>query len=330
MSTQDVLSQDEIDALLHGVDSGKVRTDAPAAPGAARPFDFAAEDRLARNRMPALERVNERFARQFRTGLTHMLRRQAEVSAKGVETCRFADYLSALPAPSSINLLRVKPLRGTALAVFEPSLVLAVVDSFFGGAGRFRARIEGREFTPTELRVIQLMLRQLLADLHEAWAGVMKLEFESLGAESNPHFVSIVGPRDHVVASRFHVELEGGGGDLHLTLPYPMLEPVRAALDAGLQGGRGDRDERWTAMLREQLLEAEVGVTTILGKAELSLRALAALKAGDVLPIEQPRAAELRVEGLPMFRGQVGVSAGRQALKITEVLGRRPAPAKPH
>jgi flagellar motor switch protein FliM len=334
MSTQDLLSQDEIDALLHGVDSGKVKTEpAPAAPGEARPYDFATQDRLVRGRMPTLEMVNERFARHYRISLFNMLRRAAELSVKGVEMVKFADYTHSLLVPTSLNLIRVKPLRGTGLMLFEPRLVFAVVDNFFGGAGRFHTKIEGREFTPTEMRVIQLLLKQAFADLQEAWAPVMKLDFEYINSEVNPHFANIVSPREYVVVSRFHVELDGGGGDVHVTLPYSMIEPIRTVLDAGIQSDRVDRDERWTDLLREQLRDAEVDLSSVLGKTELSLRALMKLKPGDVLPIDRPRAVELRVEGLPLFRGQFGTSSGRNAVKITEVLRRAPAaapPSKPH
>jgi len=332
VSTQDLLSQDEIDALLHGVDSGKVKTEAPPAPGEARAYNFQSQDHIVRGRMPTLEMVNERFARHYRISLFNMLRRAAELSVKGVEMVKFSDYVHSLLVPTSLNLVRIKPLRGTALVLFEPRLVFAVVDNFFGGAGRFHAKIEGREFTPTEMRVIQLLLKQAFADLVEAWAPVMKLEFEYINSEVNPHFANIVSPREYVVVSRFHVELDGGGGDVHVTLPYAMVEPLRTVLDAGIQSDRVDRDERWTELLREQLRDAEVDVSSFLARADLSLRALMRLKPGDVLPIDKPRTVELRVEGLPLFRGHFGVSNGKNAVKITEVL-RRAAPGpdgKPH
>lgn len=229
----DLLSQDEIDALLHGVDSGAVDTEPVLPAGEARTYDFATQDRIVRGKMPTLEMVNERFARMWRVGLFNLLRRSADLSVRGVELMKFADYLHTLYVPTNLNLIKMKPLRGTGLVVFEPTLVFAVLDNFFGGAGRFPAKIEGREFTPTEMRVIQLMLKQAFADLTEAWSPVMSFEFEYVNSEVNPHFASIVSPREYVVVSKFHVELEGGGGEMHVTLPYSMLEPLRELLDAG-------------------------------------------------------------------------------------------------
>jgi len=323
--SRDLLSQDEIDALLHGVDSGAVDTQpAPAAPGEARPFNFAAQDRIVRGRMPTLEMINERFARLFRISLFNMLRRSPELAVAGIEMQKFSEYTHSLFVPTSLNLIRVKPLRGTALFIFEPRLVFTVVDNFFGGDGKLATKIEGREFTPTEMRVIQLLLRQAFADLQEAWTPVMPLEFEYINSEVNPHFANIVSPSEIVVVSKFHIELEGGGGHLHVTYPYSMLEPIRQQLDAGVQSDRVDKDERWSVALREQIKETEVEVETELTRTQISLRQLVNLKAGDVLPINMPKVLDLCVEKLPLFRGTLGVSNGRQALQITETI-RRPS-----
>lgn len=327
MSATELLSQDEIDALLHGVDSGKVDTEPPpAAPGEARTFDFATQDRIVRGRMPTLEMVNERFARLFRIGLFNMLRRQPELTVVGIEMVKFGEYTHSLFVPTSLNLVRVKPLRGTALFIFEPRLVFSVVENFFGGDGKLKTKIEGREFTPTELRVVQLMVRQVFQDLVEAWGPVMPLEFEYLNSEVNPHFANIVSPSEIVCVSKFLIELEGGGGHLHITFPYSMLEPIRDLLDAGLQSDRTDKDERWPITLREQIQNAEVELETELASATISLRDLMRLKAGDIIPVTLPKAVDLCVEGVPVYRGQFGVANGHNAVRIEEII-RRPAQA---
>lgn len=327
MSATELLSQDEIDALLHGVDSGKVDTETPpAAPGEARNFDFTTQDRIVRGRMPTLEMVNERFARLFRIGLFNMLRRQPELTVVGIEMVKFGEYTHSLFVPTSLNLVRVKPLRGTALFIFEPRLVFSVVENFFGGDGKNKTKIEGREFTPTELRVIQIMVRQCFQDMMEAWSPVMPIEFEFMNSEVNPHFANIVSPGEIVCVSKFHIELEGGGGHLHITYPYSMLEPIRELLDAGLQSDRQDKDERWPITLREQLQLAEVELETELASATITLRDLMRLKAGDIIPINLPKTVDLCVEGVPVCRGQFGVANGHNAVRIEEII-RRPNPA---
>ena len=319
MSVNDLLSQDEIDALLHGVDSGTVSTEPAPAPAEVRQYDLSSQDRIIRGRMPTLEMVNERFARLWRIGLFNLIRRSADLSVRGIDLIKFNEYMHSLYVPANLNLIRFKPLRGTGLIVFEPTLVFTVVDNFFGGDGRYPTRIEGREFTATEMRVIQLLLKQTFADLKEAWAPVMEVDFEYINSEINPHFANIVTPREYVVVCRFHVELEGGGGEIHITLPYSMLEPIRDILDTGIQSDRIDRDESWNVMLRDQLNIAEVTLSSVLASKRLSLRQLTRLKVGDIVPIDLPAQVPLYVEGVPLFTGEFGIANGSNAVKITAV-----------
>lgn len=325
--SMDLLSQDEIDALLHGVDSGAVDVeDAPPETGEARSYDFASQDRIVRGRLPTLEMINERFARTWRIGLFNLLRRSADLSVRGVDLLRFGEYMHSLQVPNNLNMVKMKPLRGTALVVFEPRLVFTVVDNFFGGNGKYHTRIEGREFTPTEMRVIQLLLKQTFADLVEAWAPVMPVEFEYLNSEVNPHFANIISPREYIVVSRFHVELEGGGGEFHVSIPYSMLEPIREQLDAGVQSDRGERDEGWTRAMREQLQDAQVELSSSLAQRQITLRQLSQLKVGDVIPIDLPGSVVLNVEQTPLFSGEFGTHNGRNAIKVTSVHAARTLP----
>lgn len=324
MAINDLLSQDEIDALLHGVTGGDIETetDEGLGEGEIRNYDFTSEERIVRGRMPTLEMINERFSRHFRISLFNMLRRSAEISVGGVEMMKFSEYVHTLYVPTSLNMVKLRPLRGTALLVLDPKLVFIVVDNFFGGDGRYHAKIEGREFTPTEQRVIQLLLNLAFKDLREAWAPVMEVDFEYLNSEVNPQFANIVSPTEVVVASKFHIELEGGGGDLHVTMPYSMLEPMREILDAGVQSDRTDTDERWMVALREEVKTAEVELESTLTEVQLTLREIMKMKAGDVIPIEMPGLVTLRAEGIPVFRGKLGVSDESWALKIEKQVER--------
>jgi len=325
--SSDLLSQDEIDALLHGVDSGAVETDPPPEPGEARNYDFASQDRIVRGKLPTLEMINERFARTLRIGIYNLLHRSAELSVRGIDLLRFGEYMHSLQVPTNLNLVKMKPLRGTALVVYEPRLVFTLVDNFFGGGGKYPARIEGREFTPTEMRVIQLLLKQTFADLVESWAPVMPVEFEYLNSEVNPHFANIISPREYIVVSRFNIELDGGGGEMHVAFPYAMLEPIREQLDAGVQSDRIERDEGWMRAMRAQLQDAQVELSSAIAQRQISLRELSRLKVGDVIPIELPRTVTLQVEQMPLFSGEFGVHNGRNAVKVTAVHLPRNTPA---
>jgi flagellar motor switch protein FliM len=328
----DLLSQEEIDALLHGVGSGDIDTegDAALADGEAQNYDFTSQDRIVRGRMPTLEMINERFARYFRISLFNMLRRSAEISIGGVQMLKFAEYVHSLFVPTSLNLVKVNPLRGTGLFVFDPKLVFIVVDNYFGGDGRYPAKIEGREFTPTEQRVIQRILQQAFADLTQAWKPVLPVNFEYLNSEVNPQFANIVSPTEVVVVTTFHIELEGGGGALHVTLPYSMVEPIRDLLDAGVQSDRSEVDDRWRVAIREEMKGASIELSSMLAETTISVRDLMSLKPGDVIPIEFPEVVTLRAEEIPVFRGRFGVSQGNSAIKLTErVLLRQPASHQP-
>jgi len=316
---QDLLSQDEIDALLHGVDDGDIGPEEDIDAAGVRSYDLTSNDRIVRGRMPTLEMINERFARYTCISMFNFLRRSADVASGGVQIMKFGEYVHTLYVPTSLNLVKMRPLRGTALFIMDAKLVFKLVDNFFGGDGR-HAKIEGREFTPTEVRVVQLVLSQIFNDMMEAWAPIMKLEFEYVGSEVNPAMANIVSPSEVVVVSTFHIELDGGGGDLHLTIPYSMIEPIREVLDAGVQSDIDDVDERWLHSLREDILEARVPIHGTLVEREISLREVAKLKAGDVIPIEMPENFILQANGVPVFRGKMGISNENLAVKIIDQL----------
>ena len=323
----DLLSQDEIDALLHGVDGGDVETetDVPMEPGEARNYDFASQDRIVRGRLPTLEMINERFARYFRTSMFNMLRRSADISVSGVQMLKFSEFVHSLFVPTSLNITRVSPLRGKSLFVIDPKLVFSGVDNFFGGSGRFHTKIEGREFTPTELRVVQMLLEIAFRDLKMAWQPVLEVDFEYVGSEVNPQFANIVSPSEVVVVTTFNVDLEAGSGDFYVCLPYSMLEPIREILDAGVQSDRGEKDERWEQAMREEIMGAQVELSCELAEVSMSLRELADLQVGEVIPFDMPEELEVCAEGLPLFHGTLGVQKKNYAIKVSEWLQRSQA-----
>jgi len=324
MATADVLSQDEIDALLHGVDDGDVDTDGDeeVSDGTARSFDFNSQERIVRGRLPTLEMINERFARNFRVSMFNLLRRQAEIAVGGVQMMKFAEYVHSLYVPTSLNMTKIDPLKGTGLFVIDPKLVFIVVDNFFGGEGRFYNKIEGREFTPTEQRVISMLLEQIFKDLEDAWKPIKPLKIEYQSSEVNPHLANIVSPTEVVVVSTFRVDLEGGGGDLHVTLPYSMIEPIRDLLDAGVQSDMSEVDDRWRLSLRDEIFESKVEVKSFLADVEINLSEINNLKVGDIIPFDMPDQIILEAEEIPMFRGEIGVSRGNAAVKIIERVSR--------
>ncbi len=316
---QDLLSQDEIDALLHGVDDGDIETTDDSDVDGVKVYDLTSQDRIVRGRMPTLEMINERFARYTRISMFNLLRRTADVSVGGIQIQKFGEYVHTLYVPTSLNMVKFRPLRGTALIILDAKLVFKLVDNFFGGDGR-HAKIEGREFTPTELRVVQMVLDQVFVDLREAWKAVYPIDFEYINSEVNPSMANIVSPSEVVVVSTFHVELDGGGGELHLTMPYSMVEPIREVLDAGLQSDTDERDERWVKALREDVMEARVDLECDVVRRELTLGDIVNLKAGDIIPITMPDYQMVTANGVPVFKGNIGQSNSNLALRLIEFI----------
>lgn len=317
----DILSQNEIDALLTGVDSGEVETDDADEfeRGEARPYDFTSQDRIVRGRLPTLEMINERFARNFRISLFAFLRRAPTITVSGIQMTKFGEYIHSLFMPSNLNIIKIKPLRGTALCVMNPTLVYSIVENFFGGSGKYHTKIEGRDFTHTEMQVVVIILQKIFEDLRKAWEPIMALEFEHVNSEINPHFANIVSPSEVIVVSSFHVELDNTGGDIHLALPYSMIEPIRDQLHAGLQSDITEHDERWEKMMFECIKNASLTIKCPLTKVQLTLRDLKKMQPGDVIPIDMTETVSGLIEGVPVLKGRYGISRGNHAIKITRI-----------
>ena len=318
------LSQDEIDTLLNGVDSGAVDTDKDdlAADGEAVSYELGSQDRIIRGRMPTLDMINERFSRYLRISMYNMLRKSVEVTVVGVSMIKFSEYVRGLFMPTSLNLVNINPLRGTGLFVVDPNLVFATVDNFFGGDGRYHTRIEGREFTPTENRVIQLLLERLFEDLSKSWEPVMNLDFNFLNSEVNPQFANIVSPTEVVVVQKFKMELEGGGGEFHVVMPYSMLEPIRELLDAGMQSDQANVDQRWTNSLKEELKQAVIKIDSSMCHTKMTIAEVLNLNEGDVIPIDMPDVVTVRAANIPIFRGVLGNSNGKNAVQFVTPITR--------
>ncbi|MBN2701238.1 MAG: flagellar motor switch protein FliM [Methylohalobius sp. ZOD2] len=331
MSLDDLLSQEEIDALLHGVDEGEVETEEepPAfSQDEIQAYDFSSQDRIVRGRMPTLDMVNERFARHFRISLFNLLRRTAEVTVVGARVLKFSEFVHSQFVPTNLNLIRFHPLRGRALIAMDPMLVFTAVDNYFGGRGQFYNKVEGREFTAVEMRIIRILLDLAFRDLQEAWKPVMDIKPEYVQSEVNPQFANIVSPSDIVINSTLHIELEGGGGDFHVALPYAMLEPIKDRLDS-IQSDRGDVDERWRRALHYEVMDSSVEVCGILLEKQMTLAQVLDLEPGDIIPVDIPEQVMLCSEEVPLFWGQVGVADGSYAVKIEHKVARGPETKPP-
>lgn len=313
----DFLSQDEVDALLKGV-SGE--TDEPEeleeTGEGPRPYNLGTQERIVRGRMPTLELVNERFARYLRIGLFNYMHRSAEISVGSIRVQKYSEFTRNLVVPTNLNLVAAKPLRGTALFVFDPSLVFLVVDNMFGGDGRFHTRVEGRDFTATEQRIIQGLLRIVFSEYGRSWKPVYDLTFEYIRSEMNSQFANIATPSEIVIATTFSLEFGGSNADMHICFPYSMIEPIRDLLYSSMQSDQLSTDRRWIIMLRKQLKNAEVEITAQLATQTVTLREILRLKVGEVIPLEIPDKIVALVDEIPLLECRYGQQGGQYALKI--------------
>jgi flagellar motor switch protein FliM len=314
------LSQQEVDALLKGVTGEQDEAVAPVDQAGVKPYNLATQERIVRGRMPTLEIINERFARLFRIGLFNFLRRTTEVSIGPVRVSKYSEFIRNLVVPTNLNLIHMKPLRGTGLVVIDPNLVFLLVDNLFGGDGRFHTRVEGRDFTQTEQRIIQRILGIIFENYAKSWEPVYPVEFEYIRSEMNTQFANIATPNEVVVTYTFTVELGNVSGEMHFCMPYSMIEPIRDTLTSSLQGETLEMDKRWVRLMTQQIQTAEVELVANFGTAKISLGDILNMKAGDVIPIAAPERVSANVDGVPVMECTYGKFNGQYALRVEKLL----------
>lgn len=317
---QDLLSQEEIDALLHGVSDGEVSVATPPAPADVQKYDLTSQDRIVRGRMPALERINERFARQLRSGFRSLLRRGLDIGYEGMQIQKYGEYFNSLFVPTSINMVRLNPLPGGVLIVMDARLVFLLVDNIFGG-GRFQTKVEGREFTPTETLVVDKVLETLFGEMEKAWGGFAVIKVQVLQKDLSPDAAGVHNVDDIAVIASFRVEFDVSGGTLHVVIPYSMVEPIKELIDRTAVNDADTRDNRWELALRENVKDARIDLSCRIAETEVSLREVIDLAVGDVIPIEAP-APVLRANGVPLFRVRLGALKGNLALQVLKKIPR--------
>jgi flagellar motor switch protein FliM len=318
---KDVLSQAEVDALLQGI-SGEPESNEPDAPAGTGPrdYDLANQERIVRGRMPTMEIVLERFARNIRIGLFNLVGRSPEVSIGGVKVQKYSAFLREIVVPTNFNIVSVKPLRGSGLIVCEPTLVFAVIDALFGGAGKYHTRIEGRDFSPTEQRIILRLVEVITAEYAKAWQGIYPLQLEFQRSEMQPQFANIATPGEIVVSSSFTLEIGDTTGSIHFCMPYSTLEPIRDVLYSSVQGDAAEPDRRWINLLKNEIQSAEVELVAELAHAPATVEQLLAFKPGDFIELDLQKLIEVKVGGVPVFDCHYGTANGRYSLKLNEWL----------
>jgi flagellar motor switch protein FliM len=315
--SESMLSQEEVDALLEGVtgESQKLVEEVPEV-GGVRPYNLSNQERIVRGRMPTMEVVNGRFSRNLRLGLFKYIRRSSEVSVGAVKVQKYSAFLRDLVVPTNFNIMAVRPLRGNGLVVCEPSLLFGVIDSLYGGNGKLNTRIEGRDFSPTEQRVIARLVDVVAEEYKKAWLGVYPLELSYQRSEMEPQFATIATPSEVVVSTSFTLDIGDISGALHICIPYATLEPIRDVLYSTLQGDAVEVDRRWIRVLSQEIQSAELTLVAELAKTQATVEQLLAMQVGDFLELDRTPDVQVNVEGVPLFECQYGTHNGKYALRI--------------
>lgn len=312
-----ILNQEEVDALLSGMNEGRVSTDGVANPREVRRYDIGREVRSLQGRLPTFDLIKERFCRAYRESIVRTLRRPAQMSVSPFRTVKYSEFVGGLTMPTGLNVLRMAPLRGSALLTMTSDMVASLVENYFGGRGDVR-KIQGRDFTNTESRIIQVFRDAAIKDLTDAWSSVVPLKAEFVSAESNPLFATVMNPNEVLLVSDFTLEIMGGKTRMMLAIPYSMIEPIRAVLEQSFREEAADEERKLARSLREEMKDAEVTLNAVIGRSQLSLSKLLDLKPGDVIPCDFNGGVLVYAEDAPVFRGQFGTSRGQLSVKVGE------------
>ncbi len=322
-----ILSQDEVDALLRGVSDGDVETDAPEpeveeAGDGPIPYDLGNQEWVVRGRMPTLDVIHQQFSRLFRIALSDVLRKTVEVTITNQSVLKFGEFTKRLPVPAFLQIISMEPLRGLAMVATDAATVYLLVDHFFGGTGQTHVKPEGQDFTLIEQRVMRKVMQMGLDDLEKAWDPVQKVVIKPVRAEMNPQLASIVLPADIVIVVTLGIELGNNVGDIHLCLPYAMLEPIRDRLQVSFQSDFYEVDHGWIKRFSSRLQDAPVRISVSLGETELTVEEFMRFAPGDVIPLNQSTTLPLTatVEGVPKFHGFPGTTKGRQSFQIQNTI----------
>ena len=317
-----ILTQDEINALLRGLSDGDVETDTfdDAQQGALRKYDLASQERIIRGRMPTMELIHDRFTRSFRTALSKFLGRTCFINVGGIEIVKFGLFMKKLPLPSSLHIYRMPPLQGYALLVVSTPLVFGIIDSLFGGKGSGKVKIEGREYTAIETRLIGKVVMMALEILKEAWAPIHPVDFVYVRSEFNPLAIAIVPPTDVVIIVTIEVELEQESTTLTLCTPYSTIEPIRQKLSTGFQSTRLEIDTNVIRRMEANIKKTSVEMSVELARGTATTRQILDLNVGDILQLDTSPTDEafVMVEGVPKYKGFVGSFRGSRALRVTQ------------
>jgi flagellar motor switch protein FliM len=359
MPEKDVLSQEEIDALLDSVDDtiddeesqetateataekparkkGKqaTKTEADQETGiesdsdtgvvsseeAVKTLSFTGQERIVKGQLPVLDKIYDRAVRLFAADIYHLTANDFEIKQDPLLITKHKDFMKSLPNPSLMGIYKFKPLRGKGIILFDSTFVYDLVDYYFGGTSQFGAQKDKTDFTATELRVMDVVAKKLVGDLMQAWEPIIKLDVTKFNDETNPQLVNIADPEEMVLVARFSLNFGKDTGTFYFILPYSMLEPIKQQLELGASRPDDEIDPNWIKSLKEELMDVEVLVSSVMAESESSLGKVMEWKVGDFIPLDKKEVVTMYVEGTPAYTATMGSINDKRALKIIRII----------
>ena len=326
---QQVLSQEEVDALLSSMASGEMELESPEsvetkeAVADTPVYDLAAQNIMMREQFDVLDEVHDRFANSLRNYMGSTLGVSAEIELASTEMVKFGEFMEGLSGQTSFHTFKMDPLVGSALLAIEGSLVFFLIDCMFGGTGKSKIK-QDREFTLLEQRVMRKFAGDVVSDLGKAWELVLPMDTSIGKSEIKQQFVRLVSPSDLVIVVMTTVSLDEFSANMLLCVPYLLLEPIRDKLSyKNLRDA--ELGNTWVDQLKVLLSESEVTVAAELGRTSHTVRNILDLDKGDVIMLntgpQDP--ISVMVEKVPKFSGIAGVVAGNRAIQIDGLIGRQ-------
>ncbi len=316
-----ILTQEEIDALLSAMGRGDVDLEQNKGAAEAAPYNLTSQNIMLRDQFSALGEVYDKFAALMNTSLSAMLQRSIEVVFASTEMVKYQECISAYSSPTSFVIFTMEPLIGSALLAIEPGLVFSLIDCMFGGRGKPVSRI--REFTLLEQRMITRLAMEILAQLQKAWQIVQPVKIAIRKMETKPEYVHLMSPHDMMVVIVFSVKGKEFSGNIQFCISNLMLEPIKEKLSSKYLREK-DIENTWSRQLQRLLLDTPVTLIAELGCTRRTIGEILNLQVDDViaLPTGPDDQIVVAVERVPKFLAYPGAIKGSRAIEIAAVHNR--------
>lgn len=356
MAEKDVLSQEEIDALLESVDETGEQEGAPVESAqeakeesdavenvkdsilkdvegilddsdptekdleAIKVLNFTGQQRIVKGQLPVLDKIYDRAVRLFSSDIYQLTAKDFEIKQDPLLIVKHRDFMGGLPNPSLMRVYKFKPLRGKGIILFDSTFVYDLVDYYFGGSTQFFAQKDRTDFTATEVKVMDEVINKLAKNLTHAWSSILSLDLIKVNDETNPQLVNVAEPEEMLLVARFTLNFGKEVGSFYFILPYSMVEPIKQQLELGASRPDDEIDPNWIKSLKEEMMEVELGVSSVMAQAQSSLRTVMEWQVGDFVPLELCEEVTLDIEGTPSFTATLGSANDKRALKIIKTI----------